>query len=349
MKYRTAALATALLVGGGAASAVAAPMSVVYSDEDSARTIFAEPNGISPAHGLYRQDPGVGGVFRDGFDHHRLAKVNGHQLAGMTVAEMVSTLTTAIDGGDDVYGGDSNIVMVDEIGNKFRDRRAKRCYKRVSIRGKRTVRIACQNRIKLTKNGWKLIKRKVKSPARPGRSHPGSRLYRAMKELDAMPFGTEGESYADRVHFYVAPALVTMVGVGRGPHFTFNRKATLNIRPGIRGVAPALARAGGVWLQMYHGNGKAVSVKTWRLAAKRFDNYMRRHGGTRDRVHFMMSQTTGKPRGASCKGLTVMGCNWKLAKRGYNKRALRRGVGVWNAGDGAAEWRDRYKAFFGIA
>jgi hypothetical protein len=43
-----------------------------------------------------------------------------------------------------------------------------------------------------------------------------------------------------------------------------------------------------------------------------------------------------------------MACTWKLAKKGYNKRVLRRGVGVWKAGDQAVEWREEYKRFFGV-
>jgi len=347
MTFRAAAIGAAIILGGGAATAAAAPMSIVYSDEESASKILKGGAALSPKDGLFRQDPGRGGVFRDGYDHHRLAKTSGHDLAKMTVNEMVETLKTQIDGGEDVLGGRSHIVMVDEIGNAFRDKKAKRCFKKVSIRGSRTVKIACQNRIKLTKNGWKLVIGKAKPPPKQGKNHPGTRLTKAMKNLDAMPWGTEGESYADRVHFYLAPALVTLVGQGKGKHFTFNRKGTLNIRPGMRGVAGGLARGGGVWMQMYHGNGKAVSSKTWKFAALRLDRYMKQNGGTKNRVHFMMHGTKSKPRGAKgCK--TPMACNWALAKKGYNKRVLKRGVGVWKAGNQAAEWREEYKKFFGL-
>ncbi|MDH3226558.1 MAG: hypothetical protein OEM67_05655 [Thermoleophilia bacterium] len=347
MKFSAAAIGAAIILGGAVATAAAAPMSIVYSDEESASQILEGGAALSPEDGLFRQDPGAGGVFREGYDHHRLAKVNGHELAEMTVDEMVATLKKQVEGGADILGGESHIVMVDEIGNAFRDPKARKCTKKVTIRGTRAVKIACQNRIKLTKHGWKLVVAKAKPPAKPGRNHPGSRLTEAMKQLDAMPWGTDGESYADRVHFYIAPALVTLVGQGRGKHFTFNKKGTLNIRPGMRGVVGGLARGGGVWLQMYHGNGKAVSSKVWRHAGKRFDSYFKRNGGTGRNVHFMMSGTTTKPRGAK-RCTTPMACNWKLAKQGYNKRVLRRGVGVWRAGDQAVEWREEYKRFFAV-
>lgn len=346
MPVRKIAIATTAVALGVAGAAQAAPMSVVYDREDAARTIFEGPKGIGPQHGLYRQDPGRGGVFAEGYEHHRLAKVSGRELAGMTTAEMVATLKTAVDGGRNVMGGASHIAMVDEIGNAFRDPRVKRCYKRVRIRGSRVVRIACQNRIKLTANGWRLIKRRAPEPPVPGAAHPGVRLSVAMKQLDAMPWA-DGQTYADRIHFYIAPALVTMIGEGRGRHFTRTRNGLNHNRPGIRGVAGALALSGGNWLEMYHGDGAALKRKVWLLAAKRLDRYMLRHGGTASRTHFLMSGTRTKPAGATCG--SPMACNWKLAKRGYNLRVLNRGVGVYGAGAQAAAWRDHYRAHFGIS
>jgi hypothetical protein len=346
---RTQALTVGAIVALGAAAgaAQAAPMSIVYDREAAAR-ILSGPGSLGPQHGLYRQDPGRGGVFADGYDHHRLAKVSGHDLSTMTVAEMVATLKTAVDGGPGVLGGASHIAMVDEIGNAFRDPRTRRCYRKVTIRGTRTVRIACQNRIRLTRSGWRLVKRKAPPPRIPGAKHPGMRLTSAMRQLDAMPFGGAGQTYADRVHFYIAPALVTLLGDGRGVHFTRTRNGLNHNRPGIRGVAGALARSGGNWLEMYHGDGTAVRKRVWLRVAKRFDGYMRRHGGTANRTRFMMSGTSTRPRGVTTCA-TPMACNWKLAKRGYNLRVLSRGVGVYNANSQAAQWRQMFKAHFGIS
>lgn len=349
MKSGLAAIAAALALGGlGVSSAQAhARMVIVYDEERAAAEVLAGPGGITPQMGAFRQDPGRGGVFREGYEHHRLAKVGGHELAAMSTAEMVVTLRAAVDGGPGVLGGESHIAMVDEIGTLYRDPIEKPCYKGVKL-GAVVRRIACQNTIRYSRNGYRVVKRPAPDPAVPSADHPSSRLNAAMRELAAAE-SPYGGSYASRVQFYIAPALVTQVGTNRGRHFSKNRAGTTNIKAAWRGVIRPLALSGGVWLEMYHGSGEAVSALTWRRAPERFGAYLARHGGSADRVNLLMRGTTTAPAGAGagCTRLGVMGCTWQLAASRATRRYLEQGVGIYDANEHASAWRDNYLAHLG--
>ena len=343
--FRTVTAVALAGLAGFAAADAAAKTTIVYTDEPSAAKILTGDRALGPEDGVFRQAPGAGKLFRDNDDPFVIAKVNGHSLAKMSTAGMVAMIKGEIDAPTTAGAGTSGLVAIDEVGNAFRDGKPRRCFKKVKVRAK-TMRIACANRIKLTKNGWKLVKGKEPEPRVPGSRHPGRKLSAAMKKLAAMPYPAGG-TYADRVHIYLAPAIVTLAGEGKGKNFTRSRDGVRHVRPGIQAVAPALAKAGGVWMQMYHGNRKAVNTKTWRYAAPRLARYLVRRGGSHQKVHFLMSGTRTKPAGARCGAGTTMQCTWKLAKGFKNRRYLNNGPGVWRAGTQAVEFKNEYRVYFG--
>ena len=85
---------------------------------------------------------------------------------------------------------------------------------------------------------------------RPLPGHAGNELSAAMAQLAAIPY-PDGGTYADRVHFYIAPGVVSSIGVGKGKYQNLGRDRRPHFRSheGLRG---ALQLAGGVWLEMYH-------------------------------------------------------------------------------------------------
>lgn len=346
MRTPTRLLAGIALVGAitslAITSSASARSSIVYDNQDAAEAIFTGPNPLTPARGGLRQDPGPGGVFQPNDGPHRLTKVNGKELATMSTSQMVSTLRSAIDA--EVYaGGSSGLVGVDEIGNFFRDPKFRTTYKLVNVRGKK-IRIASHNSIQITKNGYRVIVR-AQTPPIPGPAHPGRRLSEAMRILDEMPY-PGGGSYAERVQFYMAPAFVTSIAEGRGPHFTLGRVGGKSIRPGWRGVMPALAR-GQVWLEMYHGSRAPVAKKVWQRTPQRLAPYLRKHGGTgADQLHFLISGTTTAPPGMSGCG-SPMACQWAAAEStAVGRQVLANGPGAYRVGDQAAEWLREFNRRF---
>lgn len=317
-------------------------MSIIYDQEEAARQIFTGPNPLTPERGGLRQDPGAGGVFRADDGPHRLTKVNGRELSTMSVDQMVRTLKGAIDDAP-LRGGGSGLVGVDEIGTFFRDPAVKTRYTTTTIRGSK-IRHATHNRIVQTPTGWRLVIRSSAPPV-PGAAHPGRRLSAAMEILAGMP-SPFGGSYASRVNFYMAPAFVTSVGEGRGPHFTLGRTGGKNIRPGWRGVVRGLA-LGRVWLEMYQGSGDAVSSQTWRNVSKRLGPYLAKHGGSGlPQLHFLISGTPNAPKGAPRGCGSPMSCQWLLANSTPAGRAvLANGPGAYRAGDQAAEWLANYNRY----
>jgi len=342
---RTATAVALAGLAGFAATEASAKMTIVYSDEPSAMQILAGAGALGPEDGAFRQAPGGGKLFREGADDFVIAKVDGHTLAKKSAAQMVAELTREIDAPTTPGAGTSGLVAIDEIGNKFRDGKPRKCFKTVKVRSSKK-RIACANRIKLTRKGWKLIKGKEPEPRIPGKSHPGRKFDAAMTQLQATPH-PDGGTYADRVHVYLAPAFVTLVGQGKGKNFTRSRDGVRHVRPSIQAVAPALAKAGGVWMQMYHGNLKPVNSKTWRYGAPRLARYLVARGSSHEKIHFMMTATRGKPKGSKCAGMSTMQCTWKMASSFKNKRYLNNGPGIWRASGQATEFKTEYRKYFG--
>jgi hypothetical protein len=171
------------------------------------------------------------------------------------------------------------------------------------------------------------------------RGAAGARLSAAMQTL-AAERARDGESLARHVHVYLAPALVTSIGAsGRSA-----RQGTW------APLMPALAQAGGVWLEMYHGSRvgvQALSGPDWRRAPRAVARALARAGGDVGRLHFMLS-ATGMPAGrvpAGCS--TAMSCTWALADLpGVNRRILNAGPGAYRVGDQAAAWLASYNSYF---
>ncbi len=329
-------LAAALLVPAMAQ----ARTTIVYDDQAAAARVFAGLAG-DPVASVLRQEPGRGGAFAGGEGRRRIAKINDEELHGRSAAQMAAILKREIDAPDE---GEANahIVAVDEIGNHFRDVRATRAFKTVVVRGKR-YRIAVHNDIEVTRKGWRLRKRTPPAP-RPRAHDPGVRFSKAMEILARTP-SPYGGSYASRVHVYLAPALVTSIGEGRGRHFTLGRSGSTHIRAGWRGLFPGLARAGGVWLQMYHGDGGSVRASVWRRAPGRIAGYLARFGGERSRVHLVFTGSRTAPAGAGNCG-SPMRCQWALASRGATRAILENGPGAYRLGADADEWVAGYRAAF---
>jgi len=338
--------AGALAACAAAAVAIAAPsqadgrVSVVYDEYAAARAIFTGPGALTPARGGLRQHPGPGGVFAGEADRQfSLGKVEDTALLGLTADEMAAAIRAEID------ASPSGVVGLDEIGNKWRDPRAKKRFKWVSVRGKR-IKVASHNDVVATRHGYRIIRR-AQVPPVPADGHPGVRLSEAMGIL-AGTGHPAGGSYAERVHVYIAPAMVTSIGVGRGEHFTLDRAGSKSVRPGWRGVTPALARAGGVWLEMYHGHRGAVTAKVWRNAPARFARYLRRHGGAGlSQLHFLVTGVPKAPAGAPAGCGSPMSCQFALAR---STRAgavvLANGPGAYRVGGQAGEWLAEYNRAF---
>lgn len=274
-----------------------------------------------------------------------VSRVNAHQLVNRDAAGMAAVLQAAINRSPAGGGRAAHAVAVDEIGNAFRDPRPSARLKTVRLGG-RSFRIAAHHEVtRLPSGGWKIVRKSAPPSPSPGPNHPASRLSRAMQILADTP-SRWGGSYASRVHFFAAPAFTTAIAAGQGPHFTLNRAGTKEVRPGWRGVIPALARAGGVWLAMYHGDLTPLDARTWRLGPSRVASYLQRNGGGAHQLHFVIGGLSSAPAGSfGCSG--AMACHWSLAREPQNAKILANGVGAWRLGDQATEFAGQHAATFG--
>lgn len=272
-------------------------------------------------------------------------RVNAHQLVNRDAEGMAAVLKAAINRSPAGGRRAAHAVAVDEIGNEFRDPRPRPRLKTVRLRG-RSFRIAAQHEVKrLSRGGWKIVRKPAPASSPPGPSHPASRLSRAMQILADTP-SPWGGSYASRVHFFAAPAFTTAIAAGHGPHFTLNRTGTKQVRPGWRGVIPALSRAGGVWLAMYHGDAAPLDARTWRLGPSRIASYLKRNGGGAHQVHFVIGGLSRAPAGSTgCS--SAMACHWSLAREPQNTKILANGVGAWRLGGRSTEFALEHAATFG--
>jgi len=187
---------------------------------------------------------------------------------------------------------------------------------------------------------------------RRGAGGPGARLSRAMAILAGIPHRAGG-TYADRVHLYVAPAFGASIAAGRGPDHNLGRDGKPH-RATWRGVMPALARAGGVWLEMYHHSRAAgltpMSAREWRTLPGDFSAYHASFGGDVGRLHLVLSQARALPAGAPARCGGPMACQWRLARSTPAGSAiLANGPGAYRLGAQAIAWRAQYNRAFGGA
>jgi hypothetical protein len=335
-----------------AAAAAAAPgaagarTSILYDEQPAVRALTA-PGGpgapIDAARGALRQDPGVGGIFDPQGRNaaFRVAKLSARELAPLSAESMAARIRREIDHPE--HANTSGLVAIDEIGNAFNDGRARITYRWRTVRGTR-IRVASYNRLVVTRHGWRLERGTAPLPAiKPG--SPGAKLSRAIAILAATPHPAGG-SYAQRVNLYVAPAFGSSIAAGRGEHHNLGNDGKPH-RATWRGVMPALAAAGGVWLEMYHHSSAtglgSMTAREWRTVPGTFSSYLARFGGDPGRLHLMIGRAAARPAGApaSCGG--PQACQWALAASTPAGRALlANGPGAYLLGDQATAWRMEY-------
>ena len=335
---------TALAALPGPASA--APMSLVYDQQEAVRALTS-PSGpgtpLSGDRGLLRQDPGPGGIFdpqgRDG--QFRVGKISASVLLPLSAEGMANRIRAEIDHPKEPNS--SGLVSVDEIGNAFNDGRTRITYAWHSVRGVR-IRVASTNRLVITKHGYRIVRGRAPLP-RIDPDGPASRLSQALEVLSGIPYPAGG-NYAERVQFYVAPAFMSSIALGRGPHHNLGNDGKPH-RATWRGVMPALARAGGVWLEMYHythaGGVTPATSAEWRAAPGVFSRYLVRFAGDPTRVHMMMSEAHAMPHGAPAGCGDPMSCQWNLAESTpAGRMVLSNGPGGYRLGSQAGAWRAEF-------
>ena len=305
-----------------------------------------------PVNGrLFVQEPNPSHLFAGNADRsYRLSRTTGTELvqAGRAAA-MAALLRRRIDERDCPFPGAGNfgcrshLVFVDEIDYRFAERAPD-----------------------LTTPGWRgrTSRSQKKRPfpkyvpkARPGQ--PGYELGRAMRILAAKPFA-RGGTYADRVHFYMAPGVVSSIGVGKGKYHNLGRDRRPHFRS-HEGLRDALQRAGGVWLEMYHFDSASrarspFNTREWSAYPHRFTLYMTApgaaaaHRGLVARVHFMMSNGAPTPMAgapAVCQNASQpQTCQFALASLPQNAPILSNGVGQYRMEGDETEWREHAKRLF---
>lgn len=318
--------------------ASAGAMSILYDRDPAVQAIVTPTDGqrgLSPDRGAHRQEKSGGHLFYGPADAaYRVAKVNARDLKDLSAKQIASRLKVAIDHGCGAFGCASHLVSVDEAGASMSDGPPPEAPPR------------------------RFASRAAARAAGPYPSVPlppvdpdslGARFSKAMAMLDRpSPYGG---TYASRVHVYIAPAMSTAIAVGRGPHHNLGRDGKPHFTT-WRGVMPGLARAGGLWLEMYHGSpGSGTSAMTateWRNVAPKFLSVSSRYGGGWDQLHFVFTGGTALPKGAPAGcGPTAMTCSWTLASStSTNRRVLANGPGAYAVGAAASEWLANFNLRF---
>lgn len=180
----------------------------------------------------------------------------------------------------------------------------------------------------------------------PNPASPGAQLAQALALLDVpSPYGG---TWASRVHVYIAPAVSSAIAVGRGPDRNWGRDGKARFRT-YRTVMAGLAKAGGVWIEAYHGKTvplQPFTAEEWRKAPAAFTAEYRRAGGDPSRLHFLITGTDAYPPGRLVPGCTTpMACQWAMAESTPAGRAiLANGVGGYRLGAHARPWLAEWQA-----
>lgn len=119
-------------------------------------------------------------------------------------------------------------------------------------------------------------------------------------------------------------------------------------------VARALAKAGGVWREMYRGSAgygaRAFTPKEWRLAPGRVASLVTHAGGSARGLHFVITRAAKVERvedrfGRLCGN--PMACQWALADQTpLNRRIVAHGVGAYRTADQAPDWLREFNRRF---
>jgi hypothetical protein len=336
----TGVIGATLVALAAAAPASAAPMIVLY-DEPATVRAMVRGAGLPVDGRVFIQEPNVGHLHMGERDRpYRLARVTDDELlAARTGPGMAALLRRRIDRADCIPGARAmscpgRLVFVDEIDHRFAERAPN--LDTPAWRG-RTSRNQPARR----------FPNYVPTP-RPGQ--PGYELGRAMRQLAATPY-PGGGTYAERVHFYVSPGVVTSIGLGRGRYHNLGRDRRPHFRS-HEGVRPALQLAGGVWLEMYHFR-RATRTRSpfntyeWQVYPWRFRLWLTGPGTTRPdpaltaKLHFLMTRGTPLAKGgapAVCRRATRQTCQFTLATSPRNRPILANGVGAYRMERDAAGW-----------
>ncbi len=343
---RLLAAAIATLAIAGVATANARPTVFMYGSTDSNRKIIA-PAGTEPLPADGRLlVPGrtPGALFAGEADKpYRVDNVVAAELVKRrTGARMAAYLRSRIDGDACTFTWGrvdcrSGLVFIDEIDYRFAEKAPN-----------------------LSLPIWKKRPGK-KLPAyrpvgRPGQ--PGYELSRAMDILSATRH-RDGGTYASRVHFFIAPGVVSSIGVGRGPDHNLGRDGRPHYRS-HQGVRRALQRAGGIWLEMYHfdrgGRGLyAFTTREWQDYPHRFALYLGGRGQTRinatlrSKMRFQISGRKPAFKGgapAECRTGTAMTCVFTLASAPKNRPILANGIGQYKVEGHEGELRAHVKRLY---
>lgn len=169
---------------------------------------------------------------------------------------------------------------------------------------------------------------------RPSKS--ASNLAVALRDLGQVAHPAGG-SYASRIHIYLSPS--------------FGATAANPAHSGKRrwdGMDPALARAGGVWVEMYRKAGKPLEASVFRDVMPNLDRRLRAAGGSgAGQLHFTFSAANRRPAGAPASCGEPMACQWSLASQGaVNRRVLANGPGAYRVGRQAPRWLAEFNARF---
>ncbi len=309
-------LFAAALVSGAAAAPSQASLSLVYDTSATVKDLVSPggQRGLTPERGALRQDPGGGGMFAPGDNaRYRVAKVSDEDIAARSAGDIAELLRGQIRRGR--VGATSHLVSVDEIGRPFGE-------------------------------APPASPRRGAGPRAVDPNSPGARFSAAMQMLagEESPYGG---TWASRVHVYIAPAMSTAIGAGRGPNRNLGRDQKPH-RPSWQAVMPGLALAGGVHLQMYNGKGGSPSMfsaTNWRRVPAGFIELFGRYGGDGARVHFIFTGG-GVPAGArGCSG--SQNCAWKLAESTPAGQAiLANGPGIYRIGGDARAWMREFNGRF---
>ncbi len=346
------AVTAAIALAGGATTATAAPMIVLYATPATNRAIVrpAAADALPLDGRLFVQEPNVGHLFAGNRDRpYRLSRVTGDQIVRAGSAGAIAALlrgriaaSNCSFAGSGRAGCRSHVVFIDEIDARFAERAPN-----------------------LNTPAWRgRASRAQKKRAfpnyvpRPRNGQPGYELAQAMRLLAKQPYARG--SYADRVHLYIAPGVISSLGVGRGKYHNLGRDGRPHFRT-YEGLRGALQRAGGVWLEMYHFNTATrtrspFNTGEWSAYPTRFTRYLTAPGaaaadpGLVAKVRFMMSAGAPAPRTgapAVCQdGSQPQTCQFALASLPQNASILANGVGQYRMEGDEAEWRAHVKRLF---
>ncbi len=346
----TAAVATLAL---SAAAASAAPMVVMYGTKETNHRIIkpGAPDALPVDGRLHVVEPNSGHLFAGDADKpYRLHHVMTKDLIKLRTRDaMAAHLKAQIDSPlcrfpSYTVACESGMVFVDEIDWRWAEKAPN--LNTPAWRGrtsKSQPKRKFPNYVPKARNG-----------------HPGVELSRAMEILAATPHPAGG-TYAERVHFFIAPGVVTSIGVGRGKYHNLGRDGRPHFRS-HEGVRTALQLAGGVWLEMYHydhsGRGRyPFNTYEWQTYPWRFSQYLTGIGtGTPDpamtaKLRFIISNGKPKAKGgapAVCRSKTTgnMDCVFTLASTAKNLPILMNGIGQYRMEGDEAGFRAHVKRIF---